>query len=72
MSVSSLLRGARRAAEGRAPDVTVGRMPLVRVMRELWTADALTERRATEWVADAETWPEARPVVGMPRFRSPW
>lgn len=47
-SVSSLLIGARRAAEKRALDVTVGRIPALRVMRALWTADTLTERRATE------------------------
>jgi len=72
VSVSSLLRGAIRTAGGRALGVTVGRKPTLRVLRALWITDALTERRTTEWAADAETRTEAMPVVGVPRFRRPW
>lgn len=77
LSAPPSLRGARRVANEDAgtPCVEVGRWPMVRVARALddWcNAEALTERRATEWTADAETWPEAIPVVGLPRLRTPW
>lgn len=63
VSVSSVPRGARRASDERALGFNVGRLPTLLVIRALWTTDALTERRATEWVADVETRPETMPVV---------
>jgi len=54
-----------------AASVAAARRPLMRALK-VWYAEALTERRATEWTADAETWPEAIPTVGVPRLRRLW
>jgi hypothetical protein len=63
VSVSSMPRGAKRASDVRALGFNVGRLPTLLVIRALWATDALTERRATEWVADVERRPETMPVV---------
>lgn len=69
VSVSSLLEVVRETAAERTLGVTVGREATLRVIRVLGMTDALTERRATECIAEAEAWPELRPTVGVPRLR---
>lgn len=61
-----MVEGCVRVAAG-----TPARSRLMRALN-LWYVEALTERRTTEWTADAETWPEAIPVVGVPRLRRLW
>ena len=54
------LEGTGRATESDIGEscVGAGRWPRLRVGRALTYADALTERRATEWMADAERCPD--------------
>lgn len=72
VSVSSLIEDVREAAAESTLGATVGRKAVLRVIRVLGMTDALTERRATECIAEAEAWPDLRPTVWVARFRRLW